>query len=98
MTRNRIKRRDDNHAPVVQAMERVGATVKDTSQVAGFCDVVVGFRGETRLVEIKDGSKPPSARKLTPDESAFHEKWRGSPVDIVNSEDEAIALVRGMGV
>lgn len=44
------------------------------------------------LVEVKDGSKPPSSRCLTPDQKAWHEGWKG-PVHIVNNIREALAVV-----
>jgi len=43
-------------------------------------------------MEIKDGSKPPSARKLTPDEEQFFRTWRGSAV-VIKSMDEAIEVI-----
>jgi hypothetical protein len=49
-------------------------------------------RGTNLLIEIKDGQKVPSARKLTPDEAAWHQSWRGQ-VAIVESVDDALRLV-----
>ena len=43
-------------------------------------------------MEVKDGKKPPSARRLTPDEQEFHEKWNGV-IHIVNSPEEAVMVV-----
>lgn len=43
-------------------------------------------------MEVKDGSKPPSARKLTPDEARWHAQWKG-PVFVVNNVSEALAAV-----
>ena len=54
----------------------------------GFPDLVVSFRGVNDLWELKDGDKPASAQKLTPQEWEFHEKWKGS-IAIVRSVDEA---------
>ena len=56
----------------------------------GFPDLVVGIHGITDLVEVKDGSKPPSGRKLTPDQVTFFDNWLGS-VRVVNNVDDVIA-------
>ena len=44
------------------------------------------------LMEIKDGSKPPSARKLTPGEQQWHETWKGQ-VCVVRNVEEALREV-----
>lgn len=48
--------------------------------------------GANLLVELKDGSKPPSAQRLTSDEAQFHSTWQGQ-VSIVNSPESARKLV-----
>ena len=90
----RASRIDRNQTEIVTAYRGVGATVELThGQGKGFPDLVVGFRGLTHLVEVKDGEKPPSARKLTPDQVEWHAAWRGSPVHVVKNVDEALAVL-----
>jgi hypothetical protein len=55
----------------------------------------VGMRNNNVLVEIKDGSLPPSKRKLTPDELKFHADWRGKVV-VINNIDEVVELIKNM--
>jgi hypothetical protein len=62
----------------------------------GFPDLVVSFRGRNILIEIKDGSKPPSARRLTPDQKEFHESWDGE-LYVVESAEQAITVLTGDG-
>jgi hypothetical protein len=86
---------DDNHAAIVAALRRCGCSVFSTAGVgSGFPDCVVGLHGVTHLLEIKDGLKPPSKRRLTDDESAWHATWQGERVYIVESVHDADALVR----
>ena len=40
----------------------------------------------------EDGSKPPSARKLTPEQCVWHQDWRGQVV-VVESVDQAVRVV-----
>jgi hypothetical protein len=42
------------------------------------------------LLEVKDGSKTASARRLTSDQVAWHRAWDGAPVFVVTNVDEAI--------
>ena len=64
----------------------------------GYPDLNLIYRGNISYVEIKDGAKPPSARKLTPDQVEFHAKClaHGYTVHVIKSVDEAIQLIRGM--
>jgi Holliday junction resolvase len=89
----RAARVDANQNEIVNALRRAGASVAVTSHVGGgFPDVVVGFRGVNYLFEIKDGSKPPSKRRLTDDEQRWHDGWNGEVV-VVNDVDEALKMI-----
>jgi len=89
----RNPRIDANQPEIASALRKAGATVSITSAVGkGFPDIVVGFRGRNYLLEIKDGSKVPSAQKLTPDEQNWHNTWRGQ-VLVVNSVNSALAAL-----
>ncbi len=84
---------DTNQNEIVQALRAVGASVAITSMVGhGFPDIVVGYRQRNYLIEIKDGSKPPSKRRLTSDEQEFFDLWRGS-VFVANNSDEALEII-----
>ena len=85
---------DANQDQIVTALRAMGATVRIVTQGNGLPDLLVGFRGVTILMEVKDGKKVPSARKLTPAEQKFFDEWRGGIVAIVNSVDEAIDLLK----
>ena len=89
----RAARIDANQNEIVAALRGIGATVAITSTLGkGFPDLVVGYRGKNYLLEIKDGNKPPSARKLTDDEQQWHECWRGQ-VAVIESPHDAMKLV-----
>ena len=86
-------RTDANQAEIVDALRQIGATVQPLHQVWRGCpDLLVGFRGVNILLEVKDGNKPPSARKLTLHEYAWHKDWRGQ-VAVVNSIEDAIHVL-----
>ena len=44
------------------------------------------------LLEVKNGSKPPSERKLNDKQEAWHLKWKGQK-QVVNNPKEALAAV-----
>jgi Holliday junction resolvase len=91
----RAARVDANHAEITHALRQCGWTVHDTSGVGGgFPDLVVGKAGRLVLVEIKDGAKKPSARRLTKAEALFWQKFgeAGVWVEIVESLEDATTL------
>lgn len=84
---------DDNQTKIVEALRSIGATVQSLAGVGKGCpDLVVGFRSVNYLMEIKDGAKVPSARKLTPDEAEWHDLWRGE-VYVVKSVTQALIVI-----
>lgn len=89
---------DGNHAAIVSALRQAGCGVLDLSAVGKGCpDLLVhpptfpACRMAV-LMEIKDGSKPPSARKLTPAQVKFHAEWKGW-IHTVTSVDEALKAI-----
>ena len=84
---------DANQKQVVKALRDAGATVQHLHAVGAGCpDLLVGFRAINYLMEVKDGHKPPSARKLTPDQVVWHDQWRGN-AHVVKSVTEALAVL-----
>lgn len=87
---------DSNQAEITAALRQVGASVQPIHTLGkGVPDLLVGFRLENFILEIKDGAKPPSAQKLTPDETEWHARWRGN-VHIVRDADEALKAIGAM--
>lgn len=89
----RAARIDANQPEIVEALREAGCSVQLLHMVGKGCpDLLVGWQGLNVLVEVKDGSKPPSARKLTPDQEIWHDNWRGQ-VTVVCSVHEALTAV-----
>ena len=88
---------DANQAEIIAAFRKAGASVKPVHVVKGFVDIVVGINGRNMLVEIKDGTKAKSARKLTPMEQEFHDGWKGK-IHIVESLDDVAAALNELQV
>ena len=87
---------DANHGEIVEALLSVsGVTVHSLAGVGCGCpDLLVGAKGKTFLVEVKDGAKVPSHRTLTPDQRKWIEKWTGSPVRILMDAGKAASWAR----
>lgn len=111
MTRRRAAV-DANQSTIVADLRAIGISVHSTHAAgSGFPDLVAGGQRQvccphclnpfsmrlTELLEVKDGAKPPSARKLTPDQQQFISGWRGSPVRVVKSSHEALLVFQGDG-
>lgn len=89
----RAARVDRNQPEIVKAFRDAGATVQPLHTIGKGCpDIVVGYRGRNYLVEIKDGTLPPSKRALTADELTWHVLWQGH-VCIVDSVGAARELL-----
>ena len=91
----RAKRIDGNQARVVKSLEECGCEVQSLAALGeGVADLLVNYKPRQRLflMEVKDGSKPPSKRVLTPAQVEWHKRF---PVVVVNNTKEAVlALLR----
>jgi len=90
----RAARRDRNEAEIVRALEQVGASVQRLSE-RGVPDLLIGWRGQNLLLEIKEplGPRTPPARTgLTDPQTDWHLAWRGQ-VAIVRDVAEALEAI-----
>jgi len=86
-------RTDANHSAIVGALRACGAEVLSLAAVGKGCpDLLIWHPATQRmqLVEVKDGRRPPSERRLTPDQEAFHKRW---PVTVVLDIEGAVAAL-----
>lgn len=93
----RAARIDDNQPEIMRVLRDMGAHVIDCSGVGqGYPDLNVVYRRQIAYVEVKDGSKSPSRRALTPDQVRFHAECslHGVKVRIVETVDDAVNLIR----
>jgi Holliday junction resolvase len=92
----KIARVDSNHAEVVEFLRKQGAIVRSLANLGGGVpDLLVSYNKILFLIEVKDGKKAPSQRKLTKDEADFFEQF-DSHCFIVCNLDEALDLLKGM--
>jgi len=85
---------DSNQNEIVEALRRCGASVLITSQLKNCFDILVGYNGINYIVEIKDGKKPPSQRKLTQGEIKFRDNWRGGKYYVIESVEDALKMIK----
>jgi hypothetical protein len=99
----RAAKRDSNHTDIGDYLRSRGWSVLDVASLASAgCDFVVAKRyavgkpGFAALVECKDGSLPPSARKLTENEQDVFERWEGAYIIALSPEDAETKLNAAM--
>jgi len=77
---------DANQEQIVSALRAAGAYV----WIIGLpVDLLVGFKGHTFLVEIKDGPK----KRLTKLQTDFFENWCGGTLCRVDCPDAALRMI-----
>ena len=86
---------DDNHGEIREAARKLGAGWVDCYQLKNFCDGLLVYRGVTVAIEIKDGNKPPSSRKLTEGEEKFKGNWeaKGGKYAVIENTEQLTGLL-----
>lgn len=92
---SRANKVDANQPAIVAALRKVGCKVQSLAAIGDGCpDLMVGWAGVITLMEVKDGSKPPSARQLTDAQRVWHAIWAEERIAVVTTPEEAIAAAR----
>ena len=86
---------DDNQSKIVGELRQVGCRVLSLAKMGKGCpDLLCAWQGRNYLFEVKNPDKPPSARKLTPDEQEFFNTWKPQgQVDIIYTADDALRIM-----
>ncbi len=71
-------------------LRQVGATVISLHAAGdGIPDLLVGYRGETYLLEVKT-----KTGKLNELQVELHSSWRGRAIQVVRSSEDALRAIR----
>jgi hypothetical protein len=80
------KRVDQNQDQVISALRAAGAYV----WIIGLpVDLLVGYKGHTFLVEVKNGSK----KRLTKLQADFFENWHGGTLVRIDGAEAALRMI-----
>lgn len=84
---------DRNQSEIVGALRAVGASVQPLHAVGQGCpDLLVGWRGQNLLIEVKDHLASKSDQKLNPRQMEWHGAWRGQAIKVSTVEEAWAAL------
>lgn len=86
---------DANQQQIVSVARAYGATVQSLATVGNGCpDLLIGYKGHTILVEVKDGSKPLSQRLLNEQQCIWWSNWRGGTLTLIKDVQGMENLLR----
>ena len=94
----RAGRTDQNHEEVVAALRKMGCSVQSLAGLGnGVPDLLVGSLGlpwpHMVLMEVKDGTKPQSRRRLTPHQLEWRQAWKGEIWTVTSVADVTAQLI-----
>jgi hypothetical protein len=88
----RARRLDANHNEVGDYLRALGWSVLELARHGVSVDMAVSKLNFAALVEVKDGSRPPSARQLTDEEKRLKANWQGPYIIALSPQDAADKL------
>lgn len=90
----RAARIDANQAAVVSALRAAGASVLVIGQPV---DILVGFRGVTLLLEVKNPDSRYGKAGANANQASFMQTWNGGPVSLVDGPEAALRALKVIG-
>lgn len=89
-------KKDANHVEIVAAFKKLGADIIDLSAVGrGVPDLVVWCRMAWHLVDIKNPKTGYGRRGLNARQKEWADEWKGGPVYLVSTLEQAADMVNG---
>ncbi len=78
----------------MQALRKAGCLVLSLAPIGkGVPDLLVSKAGRLVMFEVKNPRQPPSKRRLTPDQIEFHKEWCSAPIYLIETAEEALAVL-----
>lgn len=94
MKRKYGNKKDANHNDIVDAFIKMGAIVKDLSDVGnGVPDLIVGIKGEWYLVDVKNPETSYGRKGLNKRQTEWAFNWQGGGVYLIYTIDDVKALI-----
>ena len=84
---------DNNQKAIVEALRAVGATVYHLKEP---CDLLVGYEGETLLMEVKNLTNSYGKKGFNVNQKHFAENWKGGAFCLVDSIESALRMLNIM--
>ena len=75
---------------MVEYIRSIGGLVLHLHTLKKCCDLLVGFRGELYLFELKNGRR----KKLTPGEAQFFEDWMGYSLHVITGIEDVKRILK----
>ena len=89
----RARKVDANQPKLRKLWRSVGGSwLSLVPETGGEPDALVGWRGQDRLVEVKDPDARTDKQELRPDQVDWHRAWKGRPVAVVKCFDDLKGL------
>jgi len=89
----RAARRDENEKSIVEALRAVGATVYYLDEP---CDLLVGYNGQTVLMELKNPKTGYGKKGFNENQKHFAKNWKGGTFCLVDSIESALRMLKIM--
>lgn len=87
------RRADDNASALRDGFRKLGGSWLDlVPETGGEPDALLGWRGQDRLVEVKNPQGKRSARRPRAKQLDWHRSWRGRRPAVVETLAEIVAL------
>ena len=94
MPRGYASRVDNNHKEIVDALKKAGASIIDTAKLGGgLPDLIVGFAGQTFLVEVKNLKTQYGRSGLNENQRKWLKDWTGGPFAMVTDIESALRAI-----